>query len=696
MSTRSRGHEVPLLDALQDSSEVIRRVEESWTRPAFREGDVVEAKFGASSHGPWARGVAWYRGKVTAVHPGRICRYDIEYDDGDEESDVLGTYMRKPSLWQSLSTATLEAAQGAASGESGTGDSRSGGKRRRQSDPSEQSAPPHAGRGSADPDLESGYASGFGIGPESGYASGGDVPPSVPHYPGFQFKGRRACGTPGCTLHFCHAGMCSHLTTLGRRPVKPRHQLSPEQPERALSIDAPGRPGSRGLSLSGTTSEGSSERRAIKTVRPGANGLGAAPSSADEPHGRAAYSGWDARSLGRLVHKERSKAAEELQVECERCGKWRTLPAGTHVDEAAEWACAMHPTCSISCTTPEGIEDELDRVVAATWAFVGECPSIGGLGLYARADLAPGQAIAEYFGPRVADTARLVGAFVLRVPRTRVSVDGHGDNSPFECPRSPAIFANHSSCPNAALQCWPSLDAAREAAEHGCTHELQNTLWLVAKEPIPAGCEIRINYEDGGTKYWHGLPPQETNWREARAALMGPPVPADAVPAIDVLTALSDALSRCSALPVALADALDGVYMGAPAPLLPAERDRRVAALARCLVSDGDPSSWGLLATHVPGYSGRVCHERWRELRMRALQPDVPPLGFGRELEGRWVLVPRSEWPDEPCADYDGRGWAARIVTVRHMIVDIRCWGYVYGGFREATVRAWTPIPPPN
>ena len=37
----------------------------------------------------------------------------------------------------------------------------------------------------------------------------------------------------------------------------------------------------------------------------------------------------------------------------------------------------------------------------ATWAFVADCPSVDGRGLYARKPLAAGQAICEYYGPRM-------------------------------------------------------------------------------------------------------------------------------------------------------------------------------------------------------------------------------------------------------------------------------------------------------
>lgn len=52
-------------------------------------------------------------------------------------------------------------------------------------------------------------------------------------------------------------------------------------------------------------------------------------------------------------------------------------------------------------------------------------------------------------------------------------------------------------------------------------------MWLVATEDIAKGQEIRFDYERGERgAYWHGAPPAETVWRDARAqppaALGGP------------------------------------------------------------------------------------------------------------------------------------------------------------------------------
>ena len=54
---------------------------------------------------------------------------------------------------------------------------------------------------------------------------------------------------------------------------------------------------------------------------------------------------------------------------------------------------------------------------------------------------------------------------------------------------------------------------------------------LISTEPVPAGGEIRVDYEGGGSKYWLSgqAPPVESNWRELRL-LPPPPSGAEAMP----------------------------------------------------------------------------------------------------------------------------------------------------------------------
>ena len=102
------------------------------------------------------------------------------------------------------------------------------------------------------------------------------------------------------------------------------------------------------------------------------------------------------------------------------------------------------------------------NIIPATWAFVAYSPGVGGRGLFARVPLERGQAICEYGGPRLPRSLQSGdGSYVLQLPRTRIIIDGNCDNLPgeYDVPRCSAIFANHSSEPNAALEHWPHLGA---------------------------------------------------------------------------------------------------------------------------------------------------------------------------------------------------------------------------------------------
>ena len=130
----------------------------------------------------------------------------------------------------------------------------------------------------------------------------------------------------------------------------------------------------------------------------------------------------------------------------------------------------------------------------ADWAFV--APSDCGLGLFARAPLRAGQYIIEYDGPRLPIECIHKGEYVLQFPSSGLAIDGRRENTigsqySDDIP-SPAIFANHSSSPNAAVQHWPSVNGAPER------------LVLVATEAVDAGQELRFDYENGGSRgqYW--------------------------------------------------------------------------------------------------------------------------------------------------------------------------------------------------
>ena len=52
--------------------------------------------------------------------------------------------------------------------------------------------------------------------------------------------------------------------------------------------------------------------------------------------------------------------------------------------------------------------------------------------------------------------------------------------------------------------------------------------------------------------------------------------------------------------------------------------DERILALAPLLARSDNRKTWGLLATHLPGWSGRQCYQRWVATgRRAALQDEV-------------------------------------------------------------------------
>ena len=159
----------------------------------------------------------------------------------------------------------------------------------------------------------------------------------------------------------------------------------------------------------------------------------------------------------------------------------------------------------------------------AAHCFVSTCDA--GLGLFARSQLHSGQAIVEYWGPRLPiKQMKPHSAYTLEIPNTGVFIDGNYEHFAGGCPadreRSPAIYANHSRMPNCRLEHWPGTNGKKAS------------LWLVANEPIVAGTELRFDYEEGGSNYWQGHPPRESDWRSRRIA---PPPPSGVEPTIDYL-----------------------------------------------------------------------------------------------------------------------------------------------------------------
>ena len=246
----------------------------------------------------------------------------------------------------------------------------------------------------------------------------------------------------------------------------------------------------------------------------------------------------------------------------------------------------------------EAARDTATHLTAAAFgldAFSFVAPSDCGLGLFARVSLRRGQFISEYYGPRLPQRLQVRGQYVLRVPGTSAVIDGGCENSPFECERSPAIYANHSAKPNSRLDCWPAKQPGSRLLAGA--FEIQQRMVLIATKSIAAGQEVRIDYEAGDSTYWMGEPPPETDWHHVRV----PPPP----PTLD--EPLSDQCKEPQA-------------EGRPALRVaipwegPTGGDERLQTLVPLFSNNGrdaNESAWPLVSTHLPGRGGRECRERW-------------------------------------------------------------------------------------
>ena len=160
-------------------------------------------------------------------------------------------------------------------------------------------------------------------------------------------------------------------------------------------------------------------------------------------------------------------------------------------------------------------------------------PSSSGLGLFARTALRPGQALGEFFGPRL--PLRLLDPhkrrYALQIPGTKLFIDGNWEHSIADGPRAPVVFARGCSTsgaadnqptgaaddqPNGRIELWPILKEGEQC--------FRKELWLVAAEPISPGQEIRVDYAQLGAEYH--IPPATPAgggeaWRARRVATPG-------------------------------------------------------------------------------------------------------------------------------------------------------------------------------
>ena len=70
--------------------------------------------------------------------------------------------------------------------------------------------------------------------------------------------------------------------------------------------------------------------------------------------------------------------------------------------------------------------------------------------------------------------------------------------------------------------------------------------------------------------------------------------------------------------------------------------DERIRELAPLLTRSDNRKTWGLLASHLPGWTGRQCYERWA-----AMGKHRPQLKSGRAKEELTKSSQASRWIDQ-------------------------------------------------
>lgn len=117
---------------------------------------------------------------------------------------------------------------------------------------------------------------------------------------------------------------------------------------------------------------------------------------------------------------------------------------------------------------------------------------------------------------------------------------------------------------------------------------------------MPAGCELRVDYESGASNYWglRGLTPSESlTWRDARVT---PPPHSGVEPNFEW------------ALPVGVPTV--AFEADEPLPWGGADGgDARLRSLVPLLL-ENNPANWPLVATHLPGREGAEVRNRWAAL----------------------------------------------------------------------------------
>jgi len=276
-------------------------------------------------------------------------------------------------------------------------------------------------------------------------------------------------------------------------------------------------------------------------------------------------------------------------------------------------------------------------------------PSGRGLGLFARATLLPGMVVGEFGGPRLPLRDLRRREFTLPLPGYGFFVDGNWDHArelyagaavaAAAAPRYLAIHVRPSKQPNCRFE---KCDVGPSPGPL----DLRHRMMLVTSEGVPAGGELRVDFEKlsataaptslRNSVRAEAAPADERVWRAVRLPTPPPADPDSNQFAVEVCDAQGKPF-----LPVAPptaarawadtgvgaveADAYGGAAHDGSSPWSCLESAAAATADARLrqlypLLYRENPTNWSVIASHLPGSTGGECKRRWHALT----PPDAP------------------------------------------------------------------------
>ena len=350
-------------------------------------------------------------------------------------------------------------------------------------------------------------------------------------------------------------------------------------------------------------------------------------------------------------HRRRPVGADHQVLELPKLttGRARTAERSKAVDPIIELP--QRTASRRSAAVHEGVGQTAAMLTASAFGPISPlcyvAPTDCDLGLIARCNIPKGTPICEYAGPVLPRTRQEQSGYNLGIPGGAGGVgscdapffiDGDSSQAPFgDDGRSLGPYANHSSAAANAGYQWI-------VAKKHAPHALAGALWVTANEFIPAGSEIRTNYEAEGRagQYWRalGITPLEGEWKSLRY----PPLPPACLGLDD------EPCADRAPEPLPWGDECGGdERLRTLVPLLAPE--------CTTLAGHIRPEFFGVVATHIPGRSGLECYYRWCQLTraepglQSELMPDLLPdagacfcgtrrhlPSSGLDFNGTWVV----------------------------------------------------------